>query len=98
MAWNCFKEGIHGIFLSNLPLKVFQLSKFAVEQCADARHDFAFAIGTDNLDWLVFADESAIEIRTTYRGNGWALCSLRANRGSHFVRGTRLAVVLSFFM
>jgi hypothetical protein len=48
-------------------------------------------IGNEPADRIVCADESAVNILTTYRRNGWAMRGLRARKHCRFVRGTRLA-------
>ncbi|KAJ7189358.1 hypothetical protein GGX14DRAFT_326455, partial [Mycena pura] len=49
-----------------------KLSKPAAERCADARRDFIMAIGNEPVDRIVCADESAVNILTSYRRNGWS--------------------------
>ncbi|KAJ7107306.1 hypothetical protein C8R43DRAFT_905767 [Mycena crocata] len=48
-------------------------------------------IGQELADHIVCADESAVNILTTYRRNGWATKNLCAYRHCCFVRGTRYA-------
>ncbi|KAJ7315172.1 hypothetical protein DFH08DRAFT_655628, partial [Mycena albidolilacea] len=49
-----------------------KLSRQAAERCADARRDFLMKIGNEPADRIVCADESAVNILTSYRRNGWA--------------------------
>ncbi|KAJ7186359.1 hypothetical protein B0H12DRAFT_965175, partial [Mycena haematopus] len=49
-----------------------KLSKQAAERCADARRDFLMKIGNEPADHIVCADESAVNILTSYRRNGWS--------------------------
>ena len=46
-------------------------------------------IGGEPADRIVCADESAVNILTTYRRNGWSTKNLRARKRCCFVRGTR---------
>jgi hypothetical protein len=46
-------------------------------------------IGAESPESLVMADESAVNILTTYRLNGWAFTGMRAHKSCKFVRGTR---------
>jgi hypothetical protein len=66
-----------------------QLSKAASERCADARRTFSLEIGQEPVERLVCADESAVNILTSYRDNGWAFTGVRARKRTCFVRGTR---------
>jgi hypothetical protein len=75
--------------LLNIFSSQFQLSRAAAKRCEDKRHDFAFEIGDYPPEYLVAADEAAVNILTTYRANGWALSGLRARKKCCFVRGTR---------
>jgi hypothetical protein len=43
-------------------------------------------------EYLVAADEAAVNILTTYRTNGWALRGLQAHKRCCFIRGTRYAI------
>ncbi|KAJ7140339.1 hypothetical protein C8R46DRAFT_849173, partial [Mycena filopes] len=49
-----------------------KLSRQAAERCAHARRDFIMKIGDEPADRIVCADESAVNILTTYRRNGWS--------------------------
>jgi DDE superfamily endonuclease len=46
-------------------------------------------MGTYEADQLVFVDESAVDRRTTYRGNGWSLSGKKASQKAFFYRGCR---------
>lgn len=70
-----------------------QLSKRAMEQTEDSRTAYQFCIGAEDAPRLVFVDESAINLRTTYRLNGWAMRGRRARILAHFQRGKRCAFV-----
>ncbi|KAJ7663361.1 hypothetical protein DFH06DRAFT_947820, partial [Mycena polygramma] len=48
------------------------LSKPAAERCEEARRNFVFEVGKYPAEYLVTADESAVNILTTYRLNGWS--------------------------
>ncbi|KAJ7194135.1 hypothetical protein GGX14DRAFT_378286 [Mycena pura] len=58
-------------------------------RCADVRRDFIMAIGNEPVDRIVCADESAVNILTSYRRNGWSLKGLRSRKRCCFVRGTQ---------
>ncbi|KAJ7778716.1 hypothetical protein DFH07DRAFT_715713, partial [Mycena maculata] len=49
-----------------------KLSRQAAERCATARRDFLLEIGNEPADYIVCADESAVNVLTSYRRNGWA--------------------------
>ncbi|KAJ7618096.1 hypothetical protein DFH06DRAFT_944705, partial [Mycena polygramma] len=49
-----------------------KLSRQAAERCADARRDFVMEIGNEPAERIVCADESAVNILTSYRRNGWS--------------------------
>lgn len=66
-----------------------QLSKHAQERCEETRLAFQFTISDEPPERLVFVDESAVNILTTYRSNGWALKGRRARKHSLFQRGNR---------
>ncbi|KAJ7771327.1 hypothetical protein DFH07DRAFT_714913, partial [Mycena maculata] len=44
----------------------------AAERCEDSRRDFALEVGKYPAEYLVTADEAAVNILTTYRNNGWS--------------------------
>lgn len=69
-----------------------QLSKAAAECCEEARRRFALEIGQYPVDHLVMADESAVNVLTTYRENGWAYTGVRARKRCNFVWGIRCAI------
>lgn len=46
-------------------------------------------IGQEPPERIVTADESAVNILTTYRLNGWGIRGARAHKKAKFVRGTR---------
>jgi hypothetical protein len=52
------------------------------------------AIGDEPPDRIVCIDESAVNVLTTYRMNGWSYEGLRARKRSKFVRGTRYVVYM----
>lgn len=72
-----------------------QLSVFAAQQNEDARDDFRYVIGREQLDWLVFCDETSIDMRATYRLHGWAKRGKRARLPESYVRGLRCVVSYS---
>jgi len=63
-----------------------QLSRIAFERSEEARHDFCFEIGTYPAEYLMFGDEAAVNLLTTYRMNGWSATTLRACKRCCFVR------------
>ncbi|KAJ7652170.1 hypothetical protein DFH06DRAFT_963748, partial [Mycena polygramma] len=58
--------------LRRLGLSSKKLSRVASERCDDTRRGFFMEIGDEPADRLVCADESAVNILTSYRRNGWA--------------------------
>ncbi|KAJ7586941.1 hypothetical protein C8J56DRAFT_787260 [Mycena floridula] len=66
-----------------------QLSREAAERSAEARRDFSHAIAEYPPTYLVCADESAVNILTTYRLNGWSFHGTRAHKQTNFVRGPK---------
>ncbi|KDQ51314.1 hypothetical protein JAAARDRAFT_113397, partial [Jaapia argillacea MUCL 33604] len=58
--------------LKRLGISSKQLSKAARERCEDARRDFVLEIGHEPPERIVCADESAVNILTSYRENGWS--------------------------
>jgi hypothetical protein len=99
-AWYWFEIGT--VLVSELPSQlklILQLSKVAAERCAEARRTFAMEIGNEPPERVVCADESAVNILTSYRDNGWAFKGVRARKRAHFVRGTRFVILtlLSLF-
>jgi hypothetical protein len=71
----------------------FKLSRLAAERDEERRREFAFEIGNYPPEYLVAADEAAVNILTTYRANGWATHGLRARKRCCFVRGTRYCIL-----
>ncbi|KAJ7346093.1 hypothetical protein DFH08DRAFT_701525 [Mycena albidolilacea] len=57
----------------------------SAERCAHARRDFLMEIGDEPADRIVCADESADNILTSYRRNGWSMRGLRACKRCRFV-------------
>ena len=78
-----------GVLLQICLLIPVQLSKAAAEFCEESRQQFRMEIGAESPELLVMADESAVNILTTYRLNGWAFTGMRAHKSCKFVRGTR---------
>lgn len=72
-----------------------QLSKAAAERSEEARRQFRMEIGAEAPECIVCADESAVNILTTYRLNGWAYKGIRARKRCKFVRGTRCVGVMA---
>ncbi|KAJ7210187.1 hypothetical protein GGX14DRAFT_343181, partial [Mycena pura] len=56
--------------LHRLGMSRKKLSRVAAERCADARREFTLEIGGEPAERLVCADESAVNILTTYRQYG----------------------------
>ena len=50
---------------------------------------FQWKIGAETPERLVYTDESAIDLRTTYRLMGWSYKGSQANMSAKFVRGQR---------
>ncbi|KAJ7182124.1 hypothetical protein C8R46DRAFT_885205 [Mycena filopes] len=81
--------------LHRLGMSSKKLSRHAAERCETARRDFIMEIGDEPADRIVCADESAVNILTSYLHNGWSLVGLRSRKRCCFVRGTRLVVELT---
>ncbi|KZV79322.1 hypothetical protein EXIGLDRAFT_596769, partial [Exidia glandulosa HHB12029] len=58
--------------LKRLGLTLKRLSVFAAQQVEGQQRAFRYVIGREGLDMLVFADETSIDMRATYRLYGWA--------------------------
>lgn len=69
-----------------------KLSKAAAERSEEARREFRLEIGAEPPERIVTADESAVNLLTTYRQNGWSYRGIRARKKCKFVRGTRYVV------
>ncbi|KAJ7749453.1 hypothetical protein B0H16DRAFT_1319299 [Mycena metata] len=78
--------------LHHITETAWKLSRQAAERCAEARRDFLMEIGNEPASRIVCADESAVNILTSYRRNGWSLKGLRARKCCCFVRGTRCVI------
>ncbi|KAJ7626238.1 hypothetical protein B0H17DRAFT_849791, partial [Mycena rosella] len=59
-----------GRTLKRLGMTTKKLSKPAAERCEEARRDFALEVGQYPVEYLVTADEAAVNFLTTYRLNG----------------------------
>jgi len=70
-----------------------RLSKHAEERCEETRRAFQFAISDEPPERLVFVDECAVNILTTYRLNGWSMKGRRSNKRALFGRGNRYSVL-----
>lgn len=66
-----------------------QLSKIAGERKEERRCAFMMRVGVENPDRLVFVDETAVNLRSSYRLNGRSARGKRAYRVTNFVRGQR---------
>ncbi|KIK77099.1 hypothetical protein PAXRUDRAFT_17727 [Paxillus rubicundulus Ve08.2h10] len=64
--------------LKQLGLTNKQLSWTAAECSEDLRLNFTMAIGDEPPDRVVCINESAVNVLTTYRMNGWSYEGLRA--------------------
>ncbi|KAJ7301127.1 hypothetical protein DFH08DRAFT_724654 [Mycena albidolilacea] len=62
-----------------------KLSKKAAECRAEACQDFVMKISNEPTDHIVCVDESAVNILTSYRQNGWSLDELRSHKRCCFV-------------
>ncbi|KAJ7713329.1 hypothetical protein DFH07DRAFT_708699, partial [Mycena maculata] len=58
--------------LARLGIGSKKLSREAAKRCAHARRDFIMEIGHEPAERIVCADESAVNILTSYRRNGWS--------------------------
>jgi len=87
------KKVCFGIFpTATCSTHLLQLSKAAAERSEEARRQFRMEIGAEAPECIVCADESAVNILTTYRLNGWAYRGIHAHKRCKFVRGTRYVV------
>ena len=66
---------------------VLQLSNVALERCKGVRQAFLCQIAQEPAWRLVFTDETAVNLLTTYRTMGHALKGKRATVKSYFQRG-----------
>ncbi|KIJ46833.1 hypothetical protein M422DRAFT_226531 [Sphaerobolus stellatus SS14] len=73
--------------LTSLGLTRKKLSKAAAERNEADRARSRFQIGAESPERLVFVDESRVDLRTTYRLNGWAPKGERAAVTAKFQRG-----------
>lgn len=89
------KVGISVVSTSSPLNPALELSKAAAERSEEARLAFRLQIGAESPERLVCADESAVNILTTYRQNGWAYRGMRARKKCKFIRGTRY-ILLAF--
>jgi transposase len=80
---------VHPSHITNFLGTSLQLSKAAAERCEEARNEFRFRAGAYPSDFFVWVDESAVDLRTTYRLNGWAYKGRRARIRAVFRRGKR---------
>ncbi|KAF8078346.1 hypothetical protein FPV67DRAFT_1382651, partial [Lyophyllum atratum] len=58
--------------LKRLGIGLKKLSKMAAERSEEVRRKFIMEIGAEPPEYLVMADEAAVNILTTYRSNGWS--------------------------
>ncbi|KAJ6532396.1 hypothetical protein B0H19DRAFT_1005033, partial [Mycena capillaripes] len=63
---------LHRLGISSKKARTLTLSRQAAEQCVHTRRDFLMEIGNEPADRIVCTDESAVNILTTYRRNGWS--------------------------
>ncbi|KAF8888944.1 hypothetical protein CPB84DRAFT_1623949, partial [Gymnopilus junonius] len=66
--------GMHDFMIITMNLthsSSFWLSKVAQEHSEEAQCAFVLAVGNEPPEWLVTADESAVNILTSYHQNGW---------------------------
>lgn len=61
----------------------------AAERCEETRLDFLMKIANEDPSRLVFTDESAVNVLTTYRTMGWSYKGTRARVRTYFQRGDR---------
>jgi transposase len=79
--------------LRRLGLSMKKLSRAAAERSEHQRRLFTLAIGGEPLERIVTADESAVNVLTTFRENGWAYRGKRAQKATNFVRGQRYSLL-----
>ncbi|KAJ7302164.1 hypothetical protein DFH08DRAFT_723424, partial [Mycena albidolilacea] len=65
------------------------LSRTAAERSKPRRRAYKHEIDHYPPEYLVFADEAAVNILTTYRMNGWSLKGFHVRKSCKFVRGPR---------
>ena len=75
--------------LKRLGMSNKKLSKVASEWCEVSRLEFQFSLSGEPAERLVFADESLVNVLTTYQMNGWSMKGTRAQKSTKFVRGKR---------
>ncbi|THU77560.1 hypothetical protein K435DRAFT_702093 [Dendrothele bispora CBS 962.96] len=74
-----------------------KLTRQAAERQQERRDEFFLKVGCIPPEYLVCADESAVNILTTYRTNGWSTKGLRAWKTAKFVRGVWCVSTACFF-
>jgi len=79
--------------LKMLGITTKKLSKIAAERCEVIRNRFQLLISQESPERLVFTDESAVNMLTTYRTMGRAYKGKRARVKSYFQRGDRYSVL-----
>ena len=72
---------------------IIQLTRVAIERNAEKRANFAARMGAYDPEQLIFVDESAVDRRTAYRGEAWAIKGRAATRKAFFCRGRRWVTV-----
>lgn len=70
---------VHYLLYKYIYQVVIQLSKGAAGHSEGSRLAFMWHIGAEAPEQLVFTDERAIDLRTTYRQMGWSYKGSRAN-------------------
>ncbi|THU95385.1 hypothetical protein K435DRAFT_666464, partial [Dendrothele bispora CBS 962.96] len=73
-----------------------KLTRQAAERQQERRDRFFLEIGGIPPEYLVCGDESAVNLLTTYRLNGWSVKGVRAWKIAKFIRGTRCVLTLLF--
>ena len=72
-----------------------QVSKIAGERKEERRRAFFMRVGAEHPDRLVFVDETAVNLRSSYRPNGRSARGKRAYRITNFVRGQRYVHIVN---
>ena len=73
----------------SLTCKKIQLTCVAIDRSAEKRADFAARIGAYDPEQLIFVDKSAVDRRTAYRGEAWAIKGPAATWKAFFCWGHR---------
>ncbi len=85
-GWLHYEEGVFlDLIFVYFPWCLIQVTRVALERCVEKRAAYLARIGAYRPDQLVFADESALNRRTTYGGHVWAIKGQKATRKVFFI-------------